>query len=234
MEHLSFTGTITVREPSNGQQPLDELQSIGKSVTEVTSFSQIGQDLQVLKHLNYKRGGYFVELGAHDGVELSNTLLMELKYGWNGVCIEPNPDTFPKLLSNRGCKCCNGLVSNVNGLKVDFTVANSPMYSGVTGVTPAQANRTVQLETHTLTKILDACAAPNHIDFLSLDTEGTELDVLMGIDFSRYTFGYMCVEHNFVEPARTKVREFLKSKGYVLLRENRWDDDFVPKLEFIV
>ena len=80
------------------------------------------------------------------------------------------------------------------------------------------------MRTKTLTEVMDEHKAPRYIDYLSLDTEGSELEVLKGIDFKKYIFGYITVEHNLKEPIRSEIREFLYSKGYVFSRWNRFDD----------
>ena len=63
---------------------------------------------------------------------------------------------------------------------------------------------------------------------MSLDTEGTEFEILKGTDFSKYSFNYLSIEHNYKEPIRTNIRNFLKEKGYKLYKENSWDDDYIP------
>jgi hypothetical protein len=82
------------------------------------------------------------------------------------------------------------------------------------------------VKTLTLTDLLDKAKAPSFIDYLSLDTEGSEFEILRATDFSRYTFGLIDVEHNFVEPRRTEIRNLLLSHGYVYLRENQFDDSY--------
>ena len=62
------------------------------------------------------------------------------------------------------------------------------------------------------------------IEYLSLDTEGSEYEILKGFDFSKYTFGYIDVEHNFEEPTRTHIRNLLEENGYIYICENNWDD----------
>ena len=154
---------------------------------------------------------------------------MEKFYGWTGLCIEPNPETFVDLQKNRKCLCCNALVAGVSGSSVNFVICNaSAMLSGTAGVlNNGIQGRVVPMVTYTLTEILDKANAPNIIEFLSLDTEGTELDILKGIDWNKYRFLYMCIEHNYEEPRRTEVRKFLESKGYQFIRDNAWDDDFI-------
>ena len=87
--------------------------------------------------------------------------------------------------------------------------------------------KTVTLNTTTLTDLLNKYNAPTIIDFLSLDTEGNELNILKGIDFNKYKFRYMSVEHNYKEPLRSNIRNFLTKKGYTFYKENQWDDDYV-------
>ena len=62
------------------------------------SFSQLQQDIEVLKYYDYKHNGYFVEIGASDGIELSNTYLLETEYNWKGICVEPIPERYDLLL----------------------------------------------------------------------------------------------------------------------------------------
>ncbi len=81
----------------------------------------------------------------------------------------------------------------------------------------------------TLTDILEQNNSPPLIHYMSLDTEGSELEILHGIDFDKYTFGYICVEHNHAEPRRTEMRELLEQNGYFFLKENQCDDDFFHK-----
>ena len=70
------------------------------------SFSQLGQDLAVVEFYKGKEGGYFVEVGASDGIELSNSFLLETKYKWKGICCEPIPLRFQKLVVNRPNSIC--------------------------------------------------------------------------------------------------------------------------------
>jgi hypothetical protein len=72
--------------------------------------------------------------------------------------------------------------------------------------------------------------APTHIDFLSIDTEGSELEILSTFDFSQYTFGGICIEHNFTSN-RSKIKRLLDSKGYLQVYPelSEYDDWFVPK-----
>jgi hypothetical protein len=85
----------------------------------------------------------------------------------------------------------------------------------------------IDVETITLNDILDENEAPLFIDYLSLDTEGTELEILKSVDLNKYTFGLIDVEHNYLEPERTNIRDFLISNGYSFKIDNMWDDQYI-------
>ena len=76
-----------------------------------TLYSQLGQDLAVIDFYKEKKDGFFVEIGAVDGIEISNTYLLETKYNWKGICVEAIPDKFEKLVKNRpNSKCISKAV----------------------------------------------------------------------------------------------------------------------------
>ena len=90
------------------------------------TYSQIGQDLEVIKFYNNKKEGFFIEIGASDGIELSNTYLLETKYNWKGICCEPIPSNFEKLVKNRKNSICfSEAVYNQSGLTLSFDIANN-------------------------------------------------------------------------------------------------------------
>ena len=199
------------------------------------SNSQIGQDLDVLKFYNNKRDGYFIEIGAYDGVALSNTLVLERQYGWTGILSEVVPSRFHELLVNRpNCHNDNHAVYSRSGMKLTFDVANnSNMLSGISVHIDAHrstvnANKSqITVDTISLTDLLLKYNAPQFIDYLSLDTEGSELEILKGFDFSHYTIGYIDVEHNYVEPRRGQIKSLLQQHGYVFHRQNNFDDTYI-------
>ena len=197
---------------------------------EIGMISQLGNDILVINKIYpNKRGGYFIELGAHNGVHLSNTLLLEKKYGWNGICIEPHPKLYEELQKNRNCETSNDLAFSVEGETVNFSL--SDVFSGITDHIDkydfAKKGEQIVLTTTTLTDILDKHVAPSYIEYMSLDTEGTELEILRGLDMTKYKIGFMSVEHNFIEPRRTEIRKYLFSKGYSLYNSVKHDDNFI-------
>jgi hypothetical protein len=133
----------------------------------MTYYSQIGQDEWVNSVLKNKKNGYFVELGACDGIYLSNTLYFEKNLNWDGLCIEPNDNYIEDLKKNRICNISNELVSSFEGEIVDFSVCY--VYSGIISESlgpHSQQSNIVKKETNTLTNILDKFNAPSIIDYL--------------------------------------------------------------------
>lgn len=196
------------------------------------SYSQIGQDLNVLKFYKNKKNGFFVEIGASDGIHLSNTYLLEKNYNWRGICVEPIPYHFEFLCKNRpNSLCCNRAIYNETNIQVVFDIANN--YDLLSGISDkidchkqsVDINKTqILVDTITLNDLLDICQAPQFIDYLSIDTEGSELEILKSVNLNKYIFGLIDIEHNYVEPKRTQIRELLVSNGYIFIGENRWDD----------
>jgi hypothetical protein len=130
--------------------------------------SQIGQDKWVQSVLGNKKNGYFIELGACDGLLYSNTLYFERENNWNGICIEPNDLFFEKLKINRKCNISNKLVYSVPNILMDFALCES--VSGITdqNIGPfTKKNNTVKKYTSTLEEVLDEFNAPKIIDYLS-------------------------------------------------------------------
>lgn len=206
------------------------------------SFAQLGQDLDVVNAFGGLREGYFVDVGASDGITYSNTYLLENAYGWKGICVEPVPEEYQKLVQCRpGSICVGSPMLDVSGKEVLFRVSEQysdadnniirgTLLSGIEDYLKAhpsaQEGKPLTMHTQTLTEVLDRYEAPAVMDYLSLDTEGSELLILQGLDWKRYTFRLIHVEHNLIEPNRLHIREFLEGKGYRFVRQNQWDDEY--------
>ena len=198
------------------------------------SYSQINQDTNIIKFYKGLRDGFFVDIGATDGIAFSNSYLLEINYGWKGICVEPIPSQYEKLVNNRKAHCLNRAVFNTTDQDVEFSIAHNNDLSGITNCLDKyniynqpkneEGKELIKVKTITITDLLDLYKAPSFIHYLSLDTEGSELEILKCLDFDRYTFGRIDVEHNFMEPRRTLMRELLTSHGYVYMCENQQDD----------
>ena len=181
--------------------------------------SQYGQDFLVHLLMN-GRSGFYVDVGAKDGKSISNTFMLE-QHGWRGICIEPHPESFAALTAQRKSINLNLAVSDKPG-HLDFVqVLSGP--TGNSGLLSTYAHRgkletldhsIIRVKSETLADILTKCNAPSHIDYLDIDTEGHELQVILSIDFSSVTFGIIGLEakresHSFVE-----ISKLLASHGY--------------------
>ena len=182
------------------------------------SFSHVnskGQPIDViLDSIFNKQGGFYIELGANDGLKQSNSAFFEFYKGWKGVLIEPSHVAYLECCKNRPQSKCYNLacVSNTyTDAKIigDF---NGNLMSSVNGTRKNSAN-VVSVEVSTLEKILDI-EQPTIIDFLSLDTEGYELEILKGLNLNKYRPRYMLIE--VYNKDYDDIVTFLKINNYTL------------------
>ena len=181
------------------------------------SFNSLNNlDKKMLKYINY-RNGFFIECGANDGVNQSNTWYFEKKLDWRGVLIEPLSKQFKELKNNR--KNINHFFNvalvddNYNKDEIELIDLDLTSKFKLYEKQVNQPLTSILVKTKTLTNILDECESPKIIDFFSLDVEGAEFTVLNGINYNRYNFKYILIEtKNF-----QKIDIFLKSNNYKLL-----------------
>jgi FkbM family methyltransferase len=200
------------------------------------SFSGKEQDAWVIKTLNGKKSGFFVDLAATSGVIENNTYLLEKKFGWHGIAIEPNSNYYKKLVLNRSCFCINFPVSSkseevefafnrgIGGIISEFT-DNSPIKRHNLIKKLRRKGLVYSLKTKTLYEILKFFDAPNVIDYLSLDIEGSEFDALKDFPFSEYRFNLLTVER---PPA--KLCQLLFDNDYLFVKNHKVDTFFAHKL----
>ncbi len=200
------------------------------------AMSQLGQDLWVVEQTGGLRGGYFVEFGATDGVMLSNSLLLEREFGWTGLCAEPNPKFFRQLVVNRRCKVLPACIGPITGEKVRFIMADaygsmmeyadSDSHADKRAAYLAQGE-VIDLTTVSLHDFLTQNGAPDVIDYLSIDTEGSEYSILSAFPFDKWTIRFITVEHNYTA-MRQKIYDLLTPLGYVRT-EMKFDDWYALK-----
>lgn len=183
-------------------------------------------------------GGFFIEVGANDGVTQSNTKRFEQFHGWTGLLIEPSPNLYEKLVKNRPNSkcypCALGSFEEENTYVTgDFD--GSPM-SSIAGER-LHRRPLVTVLMRSLQSILDETGT-TRVNFLSLDVEGFEWNVLRGIDFNRVTFDYLLIELN---SHHDEINALLLENGYEmvgnfsnynLIDNPRWDgthNDFLYK-----
>lgn len=199
------------------------------------SKAQLRQDLFVLSTLSFKRGGFFVEFGATDGTNLSNTLLLEKGYGWKGILAEPARCWHEELRRNRKCSIETMCVWSESGKRMKFNETRASELSTLVAFSEGDRHRrkrrggvVYEVETISLEDMLVKHSAPSEIDYLSIDTEGSEYDILRRLNFSRYDIKVITCEHNYTD-AREKIYDLLTGLGYRRVFEeiSRFDDWYV-------
>jgi FkbM family methyltransferase len=200
------------------------------------SRSQILQDLWVCFELNDKRNGFFVEFGATNGLLNSNTWLLETELGWNGILAEPNPFWHAALAANRRAAIEHKCVSSTSGSNVAFitTDDSDPELSGISKFSEGdhfselrKQGKVIEVETISLSDLLEKYQAPELIDYLSIDTEGSELDTLSAHDFKKHRFSLISVEQNPL--TESGIQHLLEGQGYIRVfpQFSQWDGWYV-------
>jgi len=195
------------------------------------SYSQFGQDRWVVNLLRGKRNGFFLEMGAADGICISNTLLLEKEYGWTGILIEPTR-SFEKLVKNRpNCITDNSCIASerkkvnlfeaycpdlsedalvMSTVKDDIDIQNGAKLNDKWMI----VKRAYQKDTVPLQEVLLNYNAPKVINYFSLDVEGYEYEVLRNFPFGDYIF--LCLG---VERPSKELQKLLKDNGYVFVEK---------------
>lgn len=197
--------------------------------------SQIGQDVFALFTLGWKRCGYFVEFGATNGIDLSNTYLLEKDFGWSGILAEPAKVWHQDLKLNRSAALDFDCVWTETGKTLNFTVSKDAEYSTISHYVNSDAHfsaraggRQYPVTTVSLNDLLQRHNAPRHVDYLSIDTEGSEYEILEQFDFQKYSVSVITCEHNF-SSQREKIHQLLCRNGFSRVWEgiSRWDDWYI-------
>lgn len=205
------------------------------------SKSQLKQDIFVLTELNFKEDGYFVEFGATDGLNISNSWLLEKRFGWQGIVAEPSQYWHDKLRANRFCNIELNCVWSRTGEKLVFNEVNTngasygPELSTIDNFSnidnhavSRQHGRKYEVDTISLEDLLIKYNAPSTIDYLSIDTEGSEFEILSNFNFNKYDIKIITCEHNYT-PMREKIYDLLTGIGYQRKYQDvsQWDDWYV-------
>jgi FkbM family methyltransferase len=188
-----------------------------------------GLDRELVQIIGTSKG-FFVELGANNGLNQSNTKHLELFHNWSGILIEPHPGNFGLLARNRSHRsvfvnaaCVSAdyrkstldlLYSNLmtTPLEVESDIENREDHaqSGEAFLARGESVHKFSAPAITLTRVLEQRKAPLQMDLLSLDVEGAELEVLKGLNHEKYRFEWLLVETRNLLP----LSSFLAEHGY--------------------
>jgi FkbM family methyltransferase len=179
------------------------------------SRSQAGQECWVAEKCDFKRNGFFVDIGASDGLYLSNTYALEKKLGWNGICIEADRSRYKDLCINRTSTNVCKATRNYNG----YCSFNRDALDGFVEI-ESQAGNT---KCDTLENILIDNNSPKMIDYMSVDIEGLEYEVLSSFDFLNWYVKLLTIEHNLYLDGPTekkKIYDLMIKSGFERVKEN--------------
>jgi len=203
-------------------------------------FSQYKQDKFLDDVLFFKKEkGFYIDIGAHDGVTISNSLFFEKYRNWNGICIEPNPKVYQKLIKNRKSTNLNVCIGDENK-NVKFTQIEgySEMLSGITANYDLRHIKRIDKELEQkggkrseieiqMIKLNDVQITKNKIiDFISIDTEGNEFNILKSIEFNKIEVNAIVVENNYKD---LKIRNYLMNNGYKFIINLDSDDVYLKE-----
>jgi len=199
--------------------------TVTKNTDRSRTFSQFGEDTWIKVNVPLPEKGFFIEVGVADGISNSNTYWLE-KRGWKGLCFEPDPRNLEIAKLYRE-DVLPYAVASTNGV-MDFNIAAiSPDLSGLQNGLPG--NKTIRVKTVTLNSILEERSIET-VDLLSIDVEGTELDVLKGFDINKYNPKVIILE--FLSPAKDiekELIEYMKEYEYTIAHETYSNLIFVHK-----
>lgn len=222
---------ITYLESSKTENCSEIFQNINDSK------SQLSQDIFVLDYLNFKKNGFFVEFGAANGLDLSNTYMLEKQYNWTGIIAEPGIVWHESIAIHRNCNFSKLCVWESTGDELDFDETSIPELSTFSKYVShdnhkRKSSNRYKVKTISLNDLLSKYDAPKTIDYISIDTEGSEFQILKKFDFDKYEVKIFTIEHNYTKH-RAKIFQLMTAKGYIRVYENlsRFDDWYIKKVD---
>ena len=194
-------------------------------------------DFFALSVLKNKKKGVFVEFGGMDGIAYSNTYMLENHFDWTGLIIEPSRHFSKSLSENRKCEISFECLSDKDDETVEFNEVSNGLstinkFSSSDNKAEKRKNGNLyKLKTIKLDSLLDKINFHNEIDFMSIDTEGSEFEILKNFNFNKYLIKIICVEHNFVNSKRNNLFNLLAKNKFIRVMENfsRNDDWYINK-----
>jgi FkbM family methyltransferase len=175
----------------------------------------------------HTRSGYFVEVGANDPVNLSQTWDLEQR-GWKGILVEPQPELAAELRRQRAAKVFEAACSSPRHAGAMMALHLAGIHSSLDpalNISTVRAYGTVEVPVRTLEEILTEAGAPAPLDLLSIDVEGFEIEVLEGVDLARWRPRLILVEDLAMN---LRLHRHLRSRGYKWVRRTGLNSWYVP------
>ena len=193
-------------------------------------YSQNNEEEVILNYFQEKKG-HFLDLGANDGITLSNTHQLALN-GWSGVCVEPAPTAFNKLKNlykdNSSIECLEVAVGEKNGImtlydsnehlgKGDTSLLSTLIPSEIDRWKGTQKFNPIEVKVINVEKLMET-VKNNNFDFISIDCEGVDYEILKNIDFNKIDCKLVCVETNSKEV--DKFINYLTKYNFKIIHQN--------------
>jgi FkbM family methyltransferase len=183
---------------------------------------QYQSDILIDKFINEiifrnKKNGFFVEIGALDGIIFSNSYIFEKYLNWSGLCVEPDLRWKDSIIQNRKCNISFNVISDISGLDVEFCIHKNGGESFVKSeirswIPESDVIEIKKVKTQTLTDLLDSIKSPKLIDWISVDTEGSELKILSKfLKDAQYDVNFINIEHT----GREDIDKLFEDFNYV-------------------
>ena len=192
------------------------------------SKSQIFQDLFVLYYSGKKKNGFFIEIGGGNGYDLSNTYLLEKKFKWQGIICEPNTTLQKKILKLRSAKLIKKPITKKSTKFVSFYENIDPYQSSIIKTNNFQKVR--KFNSLSLNDLLQDYADNKIIDYISIDTEGNELEIIKNFNFNKFKVKIFTIEHNFNKNNRNLIFQIMNKNKYTRIHKSiSYMDDWYVK-----
>ena len=180
------------------------------------------------------KNGFYVDVGAHDGISINNTLYFEKNNNWRGINIEPIKKVFDKLVINRpnninlNCAVCNndgetdflcntGYTEMISGIKDNFDMRHLQRLQNE-NIQHGSITEVIKVETKKLETILHENDI-SHINYLSIDVEGAEFEVIKSINFDKVFIDVIGFENNYNDVS-VPIVEYLQNKGFIIIHKS--------------
>ena len=201
--------------------------------------SQLGQDLFALAANSKSRHGFYVEIGGGDPIRSSNTYLLQSKYEWDGILVEPNPDFVSSIVnlrseSNAPILVQKALAENTGKEYLLRAGLLSTLDQFIEGDAHSRQRKAllkkhglIEVNTISPKEFVKEYVADRMVNFLSVDTEGAEMEIMSNWPFDLCKPIVICVEHND-RKWKSELDELITSHGYskVLVNISKFDSWF--------
>ena len=193
------------------------------------SNSQVFQDLFVIFFSEMKKNGYFIEIGGGNGVDISNTYYLEKKFNWNGIICEPNKSLEKSILKSRTASLIRTPVTEKCEKQIPFYENKDPYQSSI--LLSKNIKNKIFLDTICLNHLILNTRSKIEIDYISIDTEGNEFEILKNFNFTKFDVNIFTIEHNFDKAKRDRIYKLLKKNNYKRVFKNiSYMDDWYIKI----